>query len=86
MALVDGHLQKTEIFTTTLDIDVKGKVIPTKLYSLKSQGKPNSLRSRFFECCRNRSGSFRKDNGICEELLTNNLILLQLLQALSLFW
>ncbi|KAF8777202.1 hypothetical protein HNY73_014112 [Argiope bruennichi] len=36
MALADGHVQKTDIFTTTVDIGVAGKVIPTKLIVLKN--------------------------------------------------
>ncbi|XP_055944604.1 uncharacterized protein LOC129975566 [Argiope bruennichi] len=36
MALADGHVQKTDIFTTTVDIGVAGKVIPTKLIILKN--------------------------------------------------
>ncbi|KAF8781604.1 Transposon Tf2-6 polyprotein like [Argiope bruennichi] len=36
MALADGHVQKTDILTTTVDIGVAGKVIPTKLIVLKN--------------------------------------------------
>ncbi|GIY84141.1 hypothetical protein CEXT_400871 [Caerostris extrusa] len=60
MALADGHVQKAEILTTTVDIGVKGKVIPIELSHEECQWKPNSSWSRFSERNRSRSRSLEK--------------------------
>ncbi|GFW77419.1 retrovirus-related Pol polyprotein from transposon 17.6 [Trichonephila clavipes] len=36
MTLADGHTQTTEILTTSVDISIQGKVIPTELLTLKN--------------------------------------------------
>ncbi|GIY65562.1 endonuclease [Caerostris extrusa] len=82
MALADGHVQKTEILTTTVDIDVKGKVIPATLIVLKT-AKGNRIRHEADFLVRQESfWIFRKHIDMSQELLTNNLISLQLLQSL----
>ncbi|KAF8788966.1 Transposon Ty3-I Gag-Pol polyprotein like [Argiope bruennichi] len=43
MALTDGHVQKTDILTTTVDIGMAGKVIPTKLIALKNSKRNRTL-------------------------------------------
>ncbi|GIX76840.1 hypothetical protein CEXT_173471 [Caerostris extrusa] len=43
MALADGHVQNTEILTTTVDIGAEGKIIPTKLIVLKTAKGNRSL-------------------------------------------
>ncbi|KAF8788760.1 Transposon Ty3-I Gag-Pol polyprotein like [Argiope bruennichi] len=58
MALADGHVKKTDILTTTEDIGVAGKVIPTKLIALKNSKENRSSQYRFSESRRGGPAPF----------------------------
>ncbi|GIY11642.1 hypothetical protein CEXT_396061 [Caerostris extrusa] len=83
------NLSKRWTLTTTYrqtDIGVKGKVIPTKLIVLKTGKGSRTLLGADFLSAAGIVLDLKKDIVISQDLFTSNLILLQLLQTLSLFW